>query len=747
MASFWPRSPAARRRAVVVLAGIVTLCLVLSLTVGARGALNRLSYQVFDAYQRLSPRAAGDPAVAVVDIDEASIAALGQWPWPRNRMAGLIDVIGQSGAAVIALDIAFSEPDRTSLEEAVRSLEAMGARVEIPQGAAITDNDEAFAQAIARNPVVLGVALSNETKTGIARPKAGFSYGGSDPNGYLPHYAGGVGNLAILSGAARGIGNFSYSLSADSVVRRMPMVVGSPEGLYPALGIEALRVATGASGFIIRSSDASGEIGGRQGGAGMLGLKVADFEIPTGPNGEFWLHYSGMPTMPVISAATILDPARGAEIRAALEGRIVLIGTSAIGLRDIVATPISAAWPGVKVHAEVIDQIINQSFLIRPEWALGLEIAAAFVAGLVLVAVVAWGGPVLSSLALCLMLAGVAGASWYGFRHLGLLLDPVLPALCLLAVFLVTAPLLILLGNREKKFVRRAFGQYLSPTLVSRLSENPEALQLGGEERELTVLFSDIRGFTTLSETLDPTTLTALLNGLLTPMTDVLLEQEATIDKYIGDAIMAFWNAPLAIADHPRKACLAALGMIAAVERMGRETGRDIRVGIGLHSGPACVGNLGSIRRFSYSAIGDSVNLCARIEGLTKQYGIAIAVSETTRAAAPELAFIEIDRVSVVGRKKPVTIYALLGDAEAAKDAGFRAGQSAFAAFLMHYRARNFSSALKLLTDSELSSDRRLSGVYRLYQERIADLVGGPLDEFERDEDGNWNGVYYARSK
>ncbi|MFD2842302.1 adenylate/guanylate cyclase domain-containing protein [Paracoccus cavernae] len=250
-----------------------------------------------------------------------------------------------------------------------------------------------------------------------------------------------------------------------------------------------------------------------------------------------------------------------------------------------------------------------------------------------------------------------------------------------------------------------------------------------------------------MSETLDPTTLTALLNGLLTPMTDVLLEQEATIDKYIGDAIMAFWNAPLAIADHPRKACLAALGMIAAVERMGRETGRDIRVGIGLHSGPACVGNLGSIRRFSYSAIGDSVNLCARIEGLTKQYGIAIAVSETTRAAAPELAFIEIDRVSVVGRKKPVTIYALLGDAEAAKDAGFRAGQSAFAAFLMHYRARNFSSALKLLTDSELSSDRRLSGVYRLYQERIADLVGGPLDEFERDEDGNWNGVYYARSK
>ncbi len=747
MARFWPRSSAGRRGAIVAVAGIVTLCLAIGLTVGARGALNRLSYQVFDAYQRLSPRAAGDPAVAVIDIDEPSIAALGQWPWPRDRMAELLERAVQSGAAVVALDIAFSEPDRTSLGQAVRALEAMGAVVALPQGGEVADNDAAFAEAIGRHPVVLGVALSNETTTAIARPKAGFSYGGSDPRGYLPQYDGGVGNLPAFSEAARGIGNFAYTLSADSVVRSMPLVVDTPVGLYPALSIEALRVAMGASGFVIRSSDASGEIGLGRDGADMLGLKVADFEVPTGPRGEFWLHYSGMPTMPVIPAAALFDPAQAAANRTALEGRIVLVGTSAIGLRDIVATPISPAWPGVKVHAEVIDQIITQSFLNRPEWALGAEIAAAFVAGLLLIALVVWGGPVLSSLALCLMLAGGAAVSWYGFSRMGLLLDPVLPALCLLAVFLTTAPLLILLGNREKQFVRRAFGQYLSPTLVNRLSENPGALELGGEERELTVLFSDIRGFTSLSETLDPTRLTALLNGLLTPMTDVLLEHEATIDKYIGDAIMAFWNAPLEIADHPRKACLAALGMARAVEDTAQQTGRDIRVGIGLHSGPACVGNLGSIRRFSYSAIGDSVNLAARIEGLTKQYGIAIAVSETIRDAAPDLAFIELDRVSVVGRKAPVTIYALLGDATEAKSASFLARRREVALILAAYRARDFSSVLKLLSESGQEGDNRLAGLYRLYHERASALVDEPEDGFARDENGNWDGVHHAKSK
>jgi len=722
----------------VIWPGLLTLALTLLVVSVGRDEIGRLRDLVFDAYQRILPREAGDTAVLVVDIDERSINQLGQWPWSRALLAQMVDRLGQMGAATIAFDVVFPEPDRLSLAQAARDLEQAGASVTLPTDAESLDGDAQLASAFARNPVVAGIAITNETDAQLAQPRAGFAFGGADPKTYLPPFKGGVVNLASLDGSATGMGFFSFPPTRDNIVRAIPLVAAAQGQLYPALSIEALRVAQGAGSIAIRSTGASGE--SDTGAPAMTMLRVGALDMPTGPQGEFWVYFSGLPQMQTISAADLLAPDAATRLSPDVEGRIVLVGTSAVGLRDLVATPVAAVMPGVRVHAEIIDQIINQNFLVRPDWAPGAEILVAAVAGIVLVLLAALAGPIVTTTGFLLLIAAIGSASWWSFAAQKLLIDPIAPGLPLVAIFAVTMPLLLILSNREKLFVRNAFGRYLSPSLVERLADNPAALELGGEIRELTVLFSDIRGFTSMSEKLDPKALTGLLNSFLTPMTDVLLKREATIDKYIGDAIMAFWNAPLDIDAHPRKACLAALDMAGAVERLNAETGSDIRIGIGLNTGPACVGNMGSNQRFSYSAIGDSVNLAARVEGLTKFYGLIIAATEYTRAGAMDLAFIEADRVRVVGRAEPVRLFALLGDAEMASAPDFTSYRQHHDAFWQDYAAGRFVEAQAALERARGHAHKGLEKLYMLYSERLGELIGKSVP-------AGWDGTYTAQSK
>ena len=349
------------------------------------------------------------------------------------------------------------------------------------------------------------------------------------------------------------------------------------------------------------------------------------------------------------------------------------------------------------------------------------------------------GALVTSGIALVLI-AVAAGASWWAFANERLLLDPLLPGLAVAVVFLVTTPILLLLTDRERQFVRGAFSRYLSPTMVERLAADPESLALGGVERELTVLFSDIRGFTSMSEKMNPTELTALLNGFLTPMTDILLASEGTIDKYMGDAIMCFWNAPLDVAEHERKACLAALQMVASLEALNRGRDKPLKVGIGLNSAPCCVGNLGSAQRFSYSAIGDGVNLASRVEGLTKAYGVSVLVTDPTRQAAGDLAFLEVDLVRVVGRAEPVPIHTLLGDDAMALTPAFKALAADHAELIAAYRAADPDRAAAALAKARAHGTAEVAKLYDLYDERIADLRTNPPP-------GGWDGVFTATSK
>ncbi len=716
--------------------GLLTLAAILFWFGGNSPVLYRLSSLIFDLYQNLKPRQEAGAPIVIVDIDEASMRKVGQWPWPRSQIAQIVDQLGALGAADIAFDVVFSEPDRTSLGTAAETLRRAGAKVDLP--ADLPDNDELLAQAFARNQVTAGVVLTNENNSEMPASKAGFAFAGADPQSYLMTFTGGLPNLPHLNNAATGLGFYSFPPNPDGIVRVVPLLARSHDNLYPALSIEALRVALGASSFIIRATGASGEAD--TGRPAMTALKVGNFEVPTGPESEFRVYFSGLPNVPRISAADFLDPAKAATYADQINGAIVLIGTSAVGLRDLVATPVSAAQPGVEVHAEIIDQILGGEFLTRPDWAPGAEIVLSVVLTLILLAAVLSLGPLLGAAAALVIISGVLATSWFAFANWDLVLDPILASGSVLSVYIVVTAILLLITDQERQFVRRAFAFYLSPAMVERLAEDPAALSLGGETREITILFSDIRGFTSLSEKMDPQQITGLLNRFLTPMSDVLMQSGATIDKYIGDAIMAFWNAPIATPDHPRQACLATLGMFEALDDLNRNEETPIKIGVGLNTGECCVGNLGSEQRFNYSAIGNSVNVAARVESLTKQYGLSILITEYTATHVDSMAMLEVDLVRVVGRAEPVAIFTLLGDEEHARSAEFQALRAAHDAMIAEYRSARLSEAAESAAKLRASAPSSLAGLYSMYTKRISALVKEPPP-------AGWDGVFNLLEK
>jgi adenylate cyclase len=714
-----------RRAAQVVTLGLFTVLAVLLVAAGGNiGVLDRLSALAFDVYQQVRPRQEAGAPIVVIDIDEASLKRAGQWPWPRSELARIIDALGEAGAAAIALDFVFAEPDRTSLRQAAKALEKAGAQVSLPDG--LPDNDEILAASFARNPAIAGFVLTNEFTGRLPAAKTGFAFVGRSPEEYLVSFDGAVTNLPVITEAAAAAGFFSFPPSVDGVVRMVPLVARGGSELYPSLSVEALRVAQGAGALVIRATGASGEAD--VGNPAMTALKIGDFEVPTGPAGEFRIYFSGLPSVPIISAADLLEPDASSRLADKIAGRIALIGSSAVGLRDIVATPLDAAVPGVLVHAEIIDQIFGGAFLTRPDWAPGAEYAAAVLFTLVLLAAVLSSGPLLGALAALATVALAVAVSWIAILKAQLMLDPILPSIAVLCVYSVVTAFILLLTDRERQFVRRAFAQYLAPSLVERLAENPGALSLGGETRELTILFSDIRGFTALSEELDPQEVARILNRFLTPMTNVLLESGATIDKYVGDAIMAFWNAPIATDDHARSACLAALRMQSALDALNQREGLTLKMGVGLHTGPACVGNLGSEQRFSYSAIGDAVNVASRVEGLSKEYGLPVLMTENTASSVVGLALLEVDIVRVVGRAQPLAIYALVGDDALASEPNFTTLAAVHSRMIASYRGGALEDFQVALDGARGLAPALLRPLYDLYANRLVALRERPRD-------------------
>lgn len=704
-----------------------------------------LDYKVYDVLLSNRPRHEPTGRVTVVDVDEKSLAEIGQFPWPRYRAALLLSMLKQYGALAVGMDVVFSEPDRTSPERIRRDLASLGLDVDftgLPEG--LRDNDELLARNLAQGPYVLGYFFTFKAADGAAGQEACTL----PPSRVAVRRAPGTGPWPVRVAAATSVvcplpslsksggwaGFFNSFPDLDNIVRRVPLAIAWKGNIYPSLAVAAIMRAFGDKSAVLAVAD--NPYGGQDLSysldLGELGIRT----VPLDEGGRLLLDFRGPArTFDYVSASDVMA---GRAPRDKLEGRIVFIGTSARGLEDVRATPAGQEYPGVEAHATLADMILADTFIRRPPeaWYIEQVLLAAFGLGVTFTLVRArslWVGAASLAAGTGMWLAAQAS-----MNRLDMYISPLTPLMALAASFTLLTFLKFLREERRRRFVQSAFSHYVSPQVVDQLVAEPEKLNLSGEEKDVTVLFSDVRGFTTMSEKLTPTQVVDLLHEYLTPMTRLIRENSGTMDKFIGDAIMAFWNAPADVPDHPRLAVETSLAMLRELDRLNAgfrdRYGFGIEIGIGLNRGMARVGNFGSEDLFDYTLIGDNVNLCSRLEGLTKYYHQRILASQAVRDGAGEgFAWREVDRVRVKGKHEPVTIHSIMErDGPEARDELARWEEG-----LALYRDARFKEALDAFEALESFTGDKL---YGLYAQRCRDMIQTPPLP-------GWDGVFEHTSK
>jgi adenylate cyclase len=705
------------------------------------GPIQELRVRTFDNFQLIEPRPkAAKPLVMIVDIDDKSLAKLGQWPWPRTRIADMVANLTRLGAAVIGFDVIFAEPDRLNPGAAADTFRNLDEATR-EKLRALPSNDQIFADAIRRSRVVLGESGTSEALSELdtTLPVTGLAMLGEPPQPFMSRFPGLLRNTPVLEKAASGRGLLTINPERDGIVRRVPMIMEAQGATMPSLTFEMLRVATGSDTILIKTDP-----------AGIKSIGVKGFQIPTDSNGQLWVHFAHHNPALYVSAADVLEGHVPPEKMA----QLVLIGTSAIGLNDIKTTPVDPAMPGVEIHAQVLEAALTRSVLSQPNYGIALEFLAALVLGLLVLAFAPMFGPVTLVAVGALFASLLIGTSWYYYTQQRLLIDFTYPLLSTTSIYLTLIFSSFVREQAQRRQIRSAFGQYLSPALVEQLAQSPEKLVLGGEEREMTIMFSDVRGFTTISESYkhDPQGLTALMNRFLTPLTNAILARKGTIDKYMGDAIMAFWNAPLDDAEHQLNACEAAVDMLERIDALNKVREEEaahgghayipLNVGVGLNTGTCVVGNMGSDLRFDYSVLGDSVNLASRLEGQSKEYGFPIIVgSNTALAVKDKFAILELDFIMVKGKKQPEVIYAIAGREDTAKSGRFQRLRNLTIEMLACYRNRDWDGALAAIERGRRTDEAHsLELLYNLYEARILNYRKNPPPD-------DWNGAFALLTK
>ena len=617
---------------------------------------------MFNSLQRVFPWNSPDMPVTVVDVDETSLARYGQWPWPRSELAALVDRLRELGAASSAFDMVFAEPDRTSPADAIARLPKAAQNELKSAGIAFPDNDGTFAAAIGKGGVTLGFGLIATPTPRPVRPKANFAIIGGDPATNIPQFAGTVLNIPLLEDAAAGLGNMSIVAGADEIVRRMPLVALSAGQVVPSLALEALRVATGAPTVRLRLNRA-----GADGAVESMTVALGDIEIPLDRKGALLLHHRLPRTTSVVSAASVLDNSADAtRVRAKIKNHIVFIGTSALGLADLRPTPLNAFEPGINLQAAAADQILAGHFLNRPAIAVGLEMVAAVIAGALLLGCLYRFGLWAATATGAILLLAIGAATVVAFRFYSLLIDPVLPAMTVAATFFVASLFDHFLAKRKGALLAQAFAQYLSPDLVKELYKNPDQVRLGGEDREMTFLFTDLAEFTRFAEAAAPERLVATLNAYLDGLCRIATRHGGTIDKIVGDAVHVMFNAPLAQPDHASRAVAAAFEMRRFADEFAASRARENLVfgttRIGINTGRAIVGNYGGAARFDYTAHGDAVNTAARLEVTNKVFGTAILISRSTRDGVANVRARPLGKINLRGKDEMTEVFEPLED-------------------------------------------------------------------------------------
>jgi adenylate cyclase len=704
--------------------------------------IEEIRVRTWDYFQLLEPRVKTIRPVVIVDIDEKSLAdpRLGQWPWPRTRIADIVTNLTKLGAVVIAFDAVFSEPDRLNPDIAAETFRNLDEATR-EKLRALPSNDSIFADAIKQSRVVLGESGGPDAHTlDKDLPVTGLAMLGEEPYPFMYKFPGLLRNVEVLEHAAAGRGLFTIRPERDGIVRRVPMVMMAQGVVMPSLTFEMLRVASGSSTILIKADK-----------AGIQSVAVKGFAIPTDANGQLWVHYARRDPSLYVPAVDVLD---GRVPQDRIAGKLVLIGTSAIGLNDIKTTPVSPAMPGVEIHAQVLESALTGAVVSQPNYGIALEFFGALILGLLVIAFAPNFGPITLVAVGSLFATLLAGTSWFFYSKDKLLIDFTYPLMSTTAIYLTLIFASFVREQSQRRQIRSAFGQYISPALVEQLAQSPEKLVLGGEEREMTIMFSDMRGFTTISETYksDPQGLTSLMNRFLTPLTNAILARKGTIDKYMGDAIMAFWNAPLDDKDHHLNACEAALDMLERCDALNKVREEEataegrayipLNIGVGLNTGTVVVGNMGSDVRFDYSVFGDSVNLASRLEGQSKEYGFSIIVgSKTAMAVKEKFAILELDFIMVKGKKEPEVIYAIAGRDDVAQSGRFQRLRNLTIEMLACYRARDWEGALAAIERGRKTDDgQALASLYKLYEARIRNYIENPPPD-------DWNGAYALLTK
>lgn len=705
--------------------------------------VQELRLRTFDMFQLIDPRDKKSVRpVTIVDIDDKSLARLGQWPWPRTRIADMILNLTNNGAVAIGFDVVFSEADRLNPDLVANQMRYLddATRTKLRE---LPSNDQILSEAIKGSRVVLGETGQPEVGSELDKtlPFTGVAtVGEENAEKFLFEFPGLLRNVPVIEKVAAGRGLFSIRTERDGLIRRVPMIMRAQGNIMPSLSLEILRVVTGTPTLLVRTDK-----------TGIRAIRLKGVEIPTDKNGQLWVHYARHDPSIYVSAADVLDNSVPAS---KIAGKLVLIGTSAAGLNDIKTTPVSPTMPGVEIHAQVLESVLSGAVISQPNYAIGVELLAALIIGILVIIFTPNLGPVRLVLAGAMFAAILIGTSWFFYWRYRYLIDFTYPLLSTTAIYLTFIFASFVREQRQRKEIRGIFAQYMSPVLVEQMAQSPEKVVLGGEEREMTIMFSDVRGFTTISESYqhDPQGLIVLMNRFLTPLTDVIIEEKGYVDKYMGDAIMAFWNAPLDDAEHQLNACEAAIRMLEKIDVVNRQREQEaadgghvyipLNVGIGLNTGIGVVGNMGSDLKKNYSVLGDSVNLASRLEGQTKEYGFPIIVgSRTALAAKDKFAILELDFIMVKGKSEPEVIYAIAGREDVMQSGAFQRLRNITIEMLSCYRSRDWQGALDAIERGRRSEDAdTLEKLFKLYEARIKEFRVNPPEE-------GWTGAYALLTK
>jgi adenylate cyclase len=683
-----------------------------------------------------------DPRIVILDIDEKSLAQEGRWPWSRDKLSYLVDILfDYYQIKVLGFDMVFAEPDTSS---GLNLLEKLGQNqlAQNEQYQTVIESikpqlnyDLAFANSLQNRSVVMGYVFNNEktTPSDSLLPKHASTLS-LQPSLNLFESSSYSANLAVIQNAAKSAGYFNnVTVDSDGSFRRVPLLMSFQDKVYESLSLAMLRKFYDDIPLGFQFGE------GYVDGARLEAIRVATSNIPVTSQAVALVPYRGpYGSFEYISATDVLNGIIEPET---LNGKLVLLGTSAAGLLDMRTTPVGKVFPGVEVHANLLSGMLDNSFKSRPEFVLAIEFIALSILSALIILLYPRLSSISSAVMFALLLSIIVSTNFYLWQHLKLDTFLATPILLLFILFSVQLFFGYFLETRKRNKLGRIFGQYIPAELVSDMSKTEHDYSLKGESKEMTVLFSDVRGFTTISENLSPEDLCVLINEVLTPITHVIHQNHGTIDKYIGDAVMAFWGAPLDNGNHALDAVKAALAFKPVIEQINKEFEPKgwprIDLGIGLNTGPMNVGNMGSEFRMAYTVMGDSVNLGSRLEGLTKQYGCDIIVSEFTQQQTPEVAYLELDRVRVKGKLEPVTIYepiALYDTLTQEQQTMMRKHKEV----LDLYYQREWTLALEILSNLiTLFPDKKL---FTIYQSRVQEYQQNPPDK-------NWDGVFTHLSK